>query len=201
MFLLCRHPALEGKAVDFLPSPRLRVHFGYEKLLSLSSDSVVFLRQIRMRDPELGSAIDTALCGINRSRNCDRADEDGDHNSASIILLILLLTFYFPTHPPGDIGTGWTTNSVILLLALTAIVSSAAVFAYLKPLGGNSNNICPEIVDSRDRDQEEGGDPLGYAMKTSIKCSEKAPVTWTPKLDYDPGGNCILYVTGRPNKQ
>uniref|UniRef100_A0A1X7TPA0 Uncharacterized protein n=1 Tax=Amphimedon queenslandica TaxID=400682 RepID=A0A1X7TPA0_AMPQE len=66
--------------------------------------------------------------------------------------------------------------SVILTAILTAVVSGAAfyVVAYLKPLAGNkSKNISCQPI------QEEGGDPFGYPINTSIECSDK---TGTPKL-------------------
>uniref|UniRef100_A0A1X7TDI5 Secreted protein n=1 Tax=Amphimedon queenslandica TaxID=400682 RepID=A0A1X7TDI5_AMPQE len=75
-----------------------------------------------------------------------------------------------------------------LIILATAIASSTAicVVVYLKPLGGNkSKNIsyCQPI-------QEEGGNPFGYAMHTSIKCSDKTIVTGTPKLN---GADSIVY--------
>ena len=129
--------------------------------------------------------------GLDLCVNCDRVYEDGDpnHNPATIVILLLLLTLYFPSHPPGDIG--WSTNSVILLVTLTAIVSGAAVFVYLKPLGGNNKNICQPI-------REEGGDPFGYTPNTPIECYDKTPVTGTPKLC---GGGCIVYIVAGPSKQ
>uniref|UniRef100_A0A1X7VLY9 Uncharacterized protein n=1 Tax=Amphimedon queenslandica TaxID=400682 RepID=A0A1X7VLY9_AMPQE len=131
-----------------------------------------------MKDPDLALRF-----------NCDRAAEE-DGNPASIIIILILLTFYFPTYPLGDIG--WSTNSVILLVTLTAIVSSAAAFTYLKPLAVNSKNTTCQPI------QEKGGDPFGYSINRPIECSDKAPVTGTPKLC---GGDCILYVPGRPSKQ
>uniref|UniRef100_A0A1X7T693 Uncharacterized protein n=1 Tax=Amphimedon queenslandica TaxID=400682 RepID=A0A1X7T693_AMPQE len=86
--------------------------------------------------------------------------------------------------------------SIILTAKLTAVVSGAAfyIIAYLKPLAGNkSKNIsyCQPI-------QEEGGDPFGYPINTSIKCSDKTPFTATPKL-LD-RGNCIVYLARPGNR-